>query len=68
MTPTQKRVLDLTSNYIEEHGYSPSDADIAKMLRVSQQAVNRTMRRLAERGYITKMKYIPRSVKILKAA
>ena len=68
MTPTQKRVFDLTSNYIKEHGYSPSDADIAKMLRVSQQAVNRVMRRLAERGYISKMPYIPRSVKILQAA
>ena len=68
MTPNQRRVFDLTSNYIQERGYSPTDEEIAKMLRVSQQSVNRTMRCLVERGYISRMPHFPRSVKILQAA
>ena len=67
MTPTQKRVLDLTSNYIKERGYSPTDAKIAKLAGVSQQSINRTMQCLIERGYISKMRHFPRSVKILAA-
>lgn len=64
-TPTQGRYLAFIHQYIQLHGGSPSESEIAQALRVMPPSVNQMIRSLEQRGLISRVPGQARSVKIL---
>ena len=68
MKQAQKQVLDAISEYIDDHGYSPSIGDIALILKVYPNAVQEQIKRLQRDGYITKVSGVSRSIRLTEKA
>ena len=68
MKQAQKQVLDAISEYIDDHGYSPSIGDIALRLNVYPNAVQEQIKRLERDGYITKSSRVARSLRLTEKA
>ena len=55
LTPKQKKVLDYLTEFIDEHGYSPTLQQIGKRLRVrSLSTVPKHVTTLRDKGLIAK--------------
>ncbi|MFG0262614.1 MAG: MarR family transcriptional regulator, partial [Novipirellula sp. JB048] len=64
-TPTQGRYLSFVAAYIEGFGEPPAESEIAAALKVSPPSVNQMMKKLAQKGLITRKAGVPRSIEIL---
>ncbi|GKU80163.1 MarR family transcriptional regulator [Paenibacillus sp. L3-i20] len=63
---TQAKVFDYLVQFIGEHGYSPSQREIADALGLqSSSTVNGHLERLEKKGYIDRNGGRPRAIKIL---
>lgn len=51
-TPKQVEVFKFLIRYVEQHGFQPSQQEMAEALEVTQNAVSERLRGLAQRGYI----------------
>jgi repressor LexA len=65
-TPKQKEVLDFLTEYIREHGMSPTRKEIAVALKIKPPSVNSLIDGLVERGQITRGRWRPRSIEPVK--
>jgi len=63
-TPKQLQLLQLIYDYQEEHGYSPTYAELAKMLNVSTITVFEHLEALEKKYAITRRRHEARSVEI----
>lgn len=63
-TPKQLQLLKLIYDYQEEHGYSPTYAELAKMLNVSTITVFEHLEALEKKYAITRRRHEARSVEI----
>jgi repressor LexA len=63
-TPKQLQLLQLIWNYQQEHGYSPTYAELAKMLGVSTITVFEHLEALEKKCAITRRRHEARSVEI----
>ncbi|HEY3325207.1 MAG TPA: transcriptional repressor LexA [Planctomycetota bacterium] len=63
-TPKQLQLLQLIFDYQEEHGYSPTYAELAKMLDVSTITVFEHLEALEKKYAITRRRHEARSVEI----
>ncbi len=64
-----KQILEVISNYHEEHGYAPSYREICAQTDItSTSMVNYYLDQLEEMGYIERKENISRSLKIKRAA
>jgi SOS-response transcriptional repressor LexA len=57
-------ILEFIVSYIEEHGHSPSNREIAEGCYRSKSSVARAIEVLAARGKINYKPYIPRSISL----
>lgn len=64
LTKTQKETLDYLKEYIKVAGYAPTINQIGNHFKISDSSVHDRLRRLEEKGYITKEKNQPRSIQI----
>src|SRR5437868_13630709 len=63
-TPKQLQILKLIHQFQEEHGYSPTYAELAKMLNVSTITVFEHLEALEKKYAITRRRHEARSVEI----
>lgn len=52
MTDRQKVVLEYVRLYLDAHGYSPTEAEIAKWLGVAQPQAHRLVKALEDGGHV----------------
>ena len=65
LTPSQTRVLDFITSFIEKHGYPPTRAEIARGLRFrSANAAGEHLRLLAKKGAVTLTPGASRGVRV----
>jgi len=68
ITPDMKVVLDFVAAYLQETGCSPSFRDISEATNKSLGNVSQIIRRLEERGHITRLRRQERSITLLPDA
>ena len=65
----QERILEFLGEYIEENGYPPSIREIGTAAGISSTSVvSYNLRRLEEKGYISRDKEVSRGLKLTSAA
>ncbi|MFW6107325.1 MAG: transcriptional repressor LexA [bacterium] len=65
LTPRQQRVACWIRDFIVEHGYAPTLAEIADGLGVAKPTVQQYLRVLEEKGVIARQRYAHRSIEIV---
>jgi len=60
----QLEYLAFIANYMERYRRAPAEADIQSHFMVSAPSVNQMMQTLERRGFITREKGVPRSIKL----
>jgi SOS-response transcriptional repressor LexA len=65
MTKTQAKLLAFIRDYIAEHGYSPMIREMAAGIGAHRETTRLALKRLHERGFITKNYRQQRSVRII---
>ncbi len=69
LSKRQQRILEFLIEYVEENGYPPSIREIGAAARISSTSVvSYNLRRLEERGYISRDREISRGLKLTTAA
>ena len=67
LTPKRKQILDFIARYIDEHGFSPSIADIVQGCAISSPSmVQYHLEILEKQGYIKRRPQTSRSLSLLK--
>ena len=67
MTQRQKSLLDFIKAYIAEHGYGPSFEEMRKATGTSSKSgIDRLVKALEKRGFISRIKYHARCVRIVE--
>lgn len=67
MAKKQKEILDIIIKYIDKEEISPTTREIGELAGLSSTStVHGYLNRLEERGYITRRKEIPRSIRVIK--
>lgn len=65
LSERQRRILEFLSEYVEENGYPPSMREIGVAARISSTSVvSYNLKRLEERGYISRDREISRGLKL----
>ena len=67
LTPLQAKALNFIRRFINEHGYSPSFQEIADELGTTSPSIDVLVRRLVDRGWISKKPRTARSIRVLAA-
>jgi SOS-response transcriptional repressor LexA len=67
LSPRQKEVYDCIQLYHDEHGISPSMADIANSLGLSNSTIATYIETLRKKKCVTSLPGIPRSLKVVPA-
>ena len=67
VTPAQRRTFDAIRNYIEEHGESPTLAELGEILDLSPTPVHDSVKQLVRKGYLERERYSRRGIRILRA-
>lgn len=67
-TRKQGQYLAFIFYYTKIHGRSPAEADMQKYFRVSPPSVHQMILTLEERGFITRVPWQARSIRLLIAA
>jgi len=65
-TPKQLRILKMIYDYQQEHGFSPTYAELAKQLKVSTITVFEHLQALERKGAIRRRRHEARSVEIVE--
>jgi len=65
ITPKQKSILDFIVSFFEEHGYSPSLAEIAKRFKRSVPTVHQHVEMLKNKGLLDKQEKTWRSIALV---
>jgi len=60
MSPKQKKIYNYIVRYNKKHGHTPSTLDIARQFQNTSQYIQEVIDILAERGYLKKIKVVPR--------
>ena len=69
LSKRQQRILEFLGEYIEENGYPPSIREIGAAADISSTSVvSYNLRRLEERGYISRDKEVSRGLKLTSGA
>lgn len=69
LTRRQRDVLQVLSDYIDKHGYSPTVRDIADITgHRSTSTVHGLLDRLEQNGYISREPSSPRTIRVLRRA
>lgn len=63
-TGRQREYLEFIARYIEHFGVSPAESDVQRHFLVSAPSVNQMMQTLERKGYITRQRGVPRSIRI----
>jgi SOS-response transcriptional repressor LexA len=63
LTPVQADTLAFIADYIAQHGYSPTLAEIAKSQQVNVNAIGDRIAQLVKKGAVTKADGIARSIR-----
>lgn len=66
LTFKQKMLLEAIEWYINEHGYSPTQRELADMLHCDIRPVFEKLMKLEEKGYIETINGKARTIKILR--
>ncbi|CAM3733882.1 LexA repressor [Mesobacillus zeae] len=67
MNTTKRNILMFITNYIEEHGYSPSFREVGEAVGLlSTSSIHHHLTALKKSGYITFIERSPRTIRILK--
>lgn len=67
LTKKQNEILDIIIKYIEHEGIAPTTREIGELAGLSSTStVHGYLTRLEERGYITRRKESPRSIRVIK--
>lgn len=67
LTKKQNEILDIIIKYIENEGIPPTTREIGELAGLSSTStVHGYLTRLEERGYITRRKESPRSIRVIK--
>jgi len=64
-TPRQREYLAFITRYVAKFGRSPAESDIRRHFLVSAPTANRMMQVLERRGFITRRRGVPRSIRVL---
>ena len=64
-TPKQKILYDFIKKFQEENGFSPSFEEMQKVTNTELSSVYTRINSLQKKGWITRTKGIPRSIKII---
>ena len=64
-TLRQREYLDFITRYIRRFGVSPAESDIERNFLVSAPSVNQMVRTLERRGFITRQRGVPRSIRVV---
>ena len=64
-TEKQGQYLTFIHRYTKAHGYPPSESDIQMYFRVTAPSVHLMIVKLTERGFIERIPYTPRSIRVL---
>jgi repressor LexA len=67
LTPTQRRAACWIRDFIMEHDYAPTLAEIADGLGVAKPTVQQYLQALEEKGIIARQRYAHRSIEIVDA-
>ena len=68
LSERQKRILEFLSEYIDDNGYPPSIREIGAAAGISSTSVvSYNLRRLEERGYLSRDKEVSRGLKLTSA-
>ncbi|MEK7558905.1 MAG: transcriptional repressor LexA [Patescibacteria group bacterium] len=62
LTPKQKQILDFIKGFIEENGYPPSLAEMAKQFKKSIPTVHQLVETLKHKGFLTKETDVARGI------
>lgn len=65
LTPTQARYLSFIKSYMGGFQVAPAESEIAEALEVAPPSVNRMIRSLEEKGFISREKGVARSIRII---
>ncbi|RLC83978.1 MAG: repressor LexA [Chloroflexi bacterium] len=69
LSKRQQRILEFVSDYIEENGYPPSIREIGAAAGISSTSVvSYNLRRLEERGYLSRDREVSRGLKLTSTA
>lgn len=69
LSKRQQRILEFVSDYIEENGYPPSIREIGAAVGISSTSVvSYNLRRLEERGYLSRDREVSRGLKLTSTA
>ena len=66
LSKRQQQVFNFIDSYKKENSISPSIADIADGLGLSNSTINSYLKALKKKGALTWREFIPRSFRILK--
>jgi repressor LexA len=64
-TRRQREYLEFIARYLLRFGISPAEADIARHFLISDPSVNQMIQTLERKGFITRQRGIPRSIRIV---
>ena len=64
-TARQREYLDFIAQYIRRFGVSPAESDIQRRFLVSAPSVNQMVQTLERRGFITRQRGVPRSIRLV---
>ena len=65
ITPRQQDILDITKQHIEGKGFSPTHFEIAEIADIKMSGVQRHLKALEKKGYISMTPGKSRSIVIL---
>jgi repressor LexA len=69
LSERQRRILEFLGTYVEENGYPPSIREMGAAAGISSTSVvSYNLRRLEEKGYITRDRDVSRGLKLVSAA
>src|SRR5215510_8916156 len=65
LTPKQQKILDFIQAFTDDHGYAPSQTEIARRFRLrSLGSIQNYLKALEGKGYLLRQKYLSRSVQL----
>ncbi len=69
MTEKERKALDFMRQYIDDKGYAPNFVEIMEASSErSKQGVTNLINKLAQKGYISRVPGVARSIRVLQAS
>jgi len=68
LTPRQREIYLFIDQYHEDHGFSPTQEEIAEGTSMSRTTLREHLTGLEKKGYISQKENIPRSITITQSA